>query len=64
MMYVLIVLALLSVLMGVVGAIIPGIAGPPFSYAGLLLVSSFITLGKNKANIAPTKTSTAMYSDM
>lgn len=38
-MYVLIVLAFLLVLVGLVGAIVPGIAGPPFSYVGLLLVS-------------------------
>ncbi len=39
MFYVLMVLGILSVLVGLVGAIIPGIAGPPFSYAGLLIVS-------------------------
>lgn len=39
MFYVLIIVGILSVLVGLVGAIIPGIAGPPFSYLGLLLVS-------------------------
>ena len=39
MFYVLMVLGILSVLVGLVGAIIPGISGPPFSYAGLLIVS-------------------------
>ena len=39
MNYVLMVFGILSVLIGLVGAIIPGIAGPPFSFAGLLLVS-------------------------
>jgi len=38
-MYVLIVLSIIMMLVGLVGAIIPGIAGPPFSYLGLLLVS-------------------------
>ena len=37
--YVLIVLAIVSVLVGLVGAVIPGIAGPPFSYLSLLLIS-------------------------
>ncbi len=39
MTYVLIVLAFLLVLVGSVGAIVPGIAGPPFSFLGLLAVS-------------------------
>lgn len=33
------IVGILAVLFGLVGAIVPGIAGPPFSYAGLLLVS-------------------------
>ena len=39
MFYVLMIVGILAVLFGLVGAIVPGIAGPPFSYAGLLLVS-------------------------
>ncbi len=39
MMYVLIFLAVLLVITGLVGSVVPGIAGPPFSYAGLLLLS-------------------------
>lgn len=39
MIYVLMVLAVLSAIVGLVGAIVPGVAGPPFSYIGLLLVS-------------------------
>lgn len=39
MFYVLMVLGILLVLVGLVGSVVPGIAGPPFSYAGLLLVS-------------------------
>ena len=39
MTYVLIALAFLLVLVGLVGAIVPGIAGPPFSFLGLLMVS-------------------------
>ena len=36
---VLIILAIILMLVGVVGAIVPGIAGPPFSFLGLLAVS-------------------------
>ena len=39
MTYVLIAVALLLMLIGLVGAIVPGIAGPPFSFLGLLAVS-------------------------
>ena len=39
MFYVLMIVGILAVLFGLVGAIVPGIAGPPFSYAGLLLIS-------------------------
>lgn len=39
MLYVLIVLAILFMLIGLIGAIVPGIVGPPFSYMGLLMVS-------------------------
>lgn len=35
---VLIVLAILLVVIGVVGSVVPGLAGPPFSWAGLLLL--------------------------
>lgn len=39
MTYVLIAAALILMLVGLVGAIVPGIAGPPFSFLGLLAVS-------------------------
>ena len=39
MTYVLIAVALVLVIVGLVGAIVPGIAGPPFSFLGLLAVS-------------------------
>lgn len=39
MTYVLIAAALILMLIGLVGAIVPGIAGPPFSFLGLLAMS-------------------------
>ena len=39
MTYVLIIVALVLMLIGLVGALVPGIAGPPFSFLGLLAVS-------------------------
>lgn len=39
MSYVLLVVAILLVLFGLVGAIVPGIAGTPFSFLGLLVMS-------------------------
>lgn len=39
MTYVLIIVAILLALVGLVGAIVPGIAGPPFSFLGLLVLS-------------------------
>ena len=39
MTYVLIIVSILLVLIGLVGAIVPGIAGPPFSFLGLLTLS-------------------------
>ena len=39
MTYVLIIVAILLSLVGLVGAIVPGIAGPPFSFLGLLALS-------------------------
>lgn len=39
MTYVLIAAAIILMLIGLVGAIMPGIAGPPFSFLGLLAVS-------------------------
>ncbi len=38
-MIVLIILAIICVIIGIVGCIIPGIAGPPFSFASLILLS-------------------------
>lgn len=39
MSYVLIVIAILLVLFGLVGSIVPGIAGPPFSFLGVLAIA-------------------------
>ena len=39
MTYVLIIASILLVLIGLVGAIVPGIAGPPFSFLGVLALS-------------------------
>ena len=39
MTYVLIIIAIVLSLVGLVGAIVPGIAGPPFSFLGLLALS-------------------------
>ena len=39
MSWLFIVLAIISAIVGVVGAIVPGIAGTPFSFIGLLLMS-------------------------
>lgn len=39
MTYVLIIVAIILSLVGLVGAIVPGIAGPPFSFLGLLALS-------------------------
>ena len=39
MTYVLLVASIALVLLGLVGAIVPGIAGPPFSFLGLLALS-------------------------
>lgn len=39
MTYVLIIVAVILSLVGLVGAIVPGIAGPPFSFLGLLALS-------------------------
>ena len=39
MSYVLIIVAFILVVFGLVGAIVPGIAGPPFSFLGLLAIS-------------------------
>ena len=36
---VLIVIAILMVLVGLVGSVAPGVAGPPFSFLGILLLS-------------------------
>jgi len=38
-MIILIILAVICVIIGIVGCIVPGIAGPPFSYASLILLS-------------------------
>lgn len=39
MTYILIIVSILLVLIGLVGAIVPGIAGPPFSFLGVLALS-------------------------
>lgn len=39
MTYVLIIISVLLALIGLVGAIVPGIAGPPFSFLGVLTLS-------------------------
>ncbi len=39
MTYVLIIVAVVLALIGLVGAIVPGVAGPPFSFLGLLAMS-------------------------
>lgn len=39
MSYILVIAAIALVLFGLVGAIVPGIAGPPFSFLGLLALS-------------------------
>ena len=39
MSYLLIIVAIFLVLLGLVGAIVPGIAGPPFSFLGVLALS-------------------------
>jgi hypothetical protein len=39
MTYVLIIVSILLILIGLVGAIVPGIAGPPFSFLGVLALS-------------------------
>ena len=38
-MTILIILAFICLIIGIVGCIVPGIAGPPFSYASLILLS-------------------------
>jgi len=38
-MTVLIILAVICVIIGIIGCIVPGIAGPPFSFASLILLS-------------------------
>jgi uncharacterized protein YqgC (DUF456 family) len=38
-MIVLIIIAFICLIIGIVGCIVPGIAGPPFSYASLILLS-------------------------
>jgi uncharacterized protein YqgC (DUF456 family) len=38
-MVVLIILGIISVLIGLIGCVIPGIAGPPFSFLALILLS-------------------------
>ena len=38
-MVILIILSVICVIIGIVGCIVPGIAGPPFSYAALILLS-------------------------
>ncbi len=37
--WILIIIAILLAIVGIIGALVPGIAGPPFSFAGLLLFS-------------------------
>ena len=39
MSYILVIVAIALILLGLVGAIVPGIAGPPFSFLGLLALS-------------------------
>lgn len=39
MTWLLTIIAIILLLIGVVGAVVPGIAGPPFSFAGLLVFS-------------------------
>lgn len=39
MNYILIIVAFVLVIFGLVGAVVPGIAGPPFSYLGMLAIS-------------------------
>ena len=39
MTYVLIIVSILLVVIGLIGAIVPGIAGPPFSFLGVLALS-------------------------
>ena len=39
MTYVLIIVSILLVLVGLVGSVVPGIAGPPFSFLGVLALS-------------------------
>jgi uncharacterized protein YqgC (DUF456 family) len=38
-MIALIILAFICIIVGIIGCIVPGIAGPPFSYASLILLS-------------------------
>ena len=45
MTYVLIVVAIVLALIGLVGAVVPGIAGPPFSFLGLLAMSFVAGVG-------------------
>ena len=45
MSYVLIAVAIILMLVGLVGAVVPGIAGPPFSFLGLLALSFVKSVG-------------------